>query len=905
MVEATLAHYRVGPQLGAGGMGVVYQATDTHLGRQVALKLLHDSSVDDPARVARFEREARLLASLNHPNIGSIYGFEKSETCTFLVLELIPGETLAERIGRGPLPFRETLEVARQIAQALEAAHEVGVVHRDLKPANVKITPDGTAKVLDFGLAKGVLAADQNAHTVVRGDGSLETTPGTLVGTVSYMSPEQASGREIDQRTDIWAFGCVLFEMLTGVRPFAGTSNTEVLVAILDREPDWSLLPAGTPDNVRALLRRCLAKDLRARLRHAGDARLELEETLSGIIPAVRATKPRRETRLVAALAIAALVVAASAGALWWALHRGDSKTPPRLVRFAIDLPAGKQIRPSWDIHMTFSRDSGRLLYLVNYPPPSTLYSRRLDNAESETLTDFAGFINPLYSPDGKWLLFADTTKRELVKFPLSGGAPVPLAPFDMFFRGDWSSDGYVYWNDHLMGSIIRTPEDGGPPERITKLDEKRLERSHRFARLIPGRNAVLFTVASGDIDSFDDARIDVFDLETKKQKTIVRGGTSARYSPSGHIVYARGGSLFAVPFDVDRLEVTGMPVKVLQGVLMSTSIGTAYFEISPNGDLAYAAGPPENGERTMYWVDRKGNAQALPLPPRPYLNPRISPDGEQVAYEVEGANHDFYVYDFDRGVASRMTNDGISHAPVWSPDGTRIAYRTSSAGKMTLAWMPADRSAPAERLVDVVEWQNAASFSPDGKYIVFDQINPGTRTDVWVLPLDGKRKPRPFSSTPSAEGAGKFSPDGRWIVYCSQESGQAEIYAQSWPGPGQKIQLSSEGGTDPVWRRDGREIFYRNAEKMMVVPVELSAGFRPGKPQLLWTADYMHGLSSSCGFKGATTTSYDVSPDGQRLLMIRDNDSKMFATKIVVVLNWAEELKRVVAAANRKSTTR
>jgi Tol biopolymer transport system component len=899
MLNTTLSHYRVGPQLGAGGMGVVYQATDTRLGRKVALKFLHESSVSDPARLARFEREARLLASLSHPNIGSIYGLEREGDHTFLILEYIPGDTLAERLARGPLPVREALDIARQVATALGAAHEVGIIHRDLKPANIKITPDGTVKVLDFGLAKASARADADAETIIRdGSASNLSVPGVVMGTVSYMSPEQASGRGVDHRTDVWALGCVLFEMLTGRSTFPGKSTTEVLVGILDRDPEWDALPAATPDSIRSLLRRCLAKEPRARLHHAADARLELEDTLSGKVsgPMAAAPEPKRTAWRIAA-AIVLIAAVAAIGARMWprAAEQGES---PRVVRFAIDLPAGQEIRPSWDVHMTFSRDGGTLLYPVNYPPPLRIHSRRLDSAEAEAFDELKGLNNPFYSPDGKWLALSQPEKRQLVKLPIGGGAPVTLATFDQNFRGDWGTDGFIYWANHLIGPLVRTSENGGAVEPVTELDESKLERSHRFARMLPGGRAVMFTVASGDIDSYDDARIDVLDLTTRKRRTVVEGGTSPRYSPSGHIVYARAGSLHAVPFDVAKLEVTGPPVKVLDGVLMSTSIGTAYFDISPAGDLAYAVGPAESGERTIYWVDRQGNAKPLPLPPKPYLNPRISPDGKRLAIEVEGTNHDLYVFDFEREVLSRVTNDGTSHGPVWSPDGSKIAFRTWTGGKMSLAWMPSDRSAPGERLMSFTAWQSAVSFSPDGNFLMFDQIEEGG-PDVWVLPLDGERQPRPFAQSKFPKGAGKFSPDGRWVVYCSLESGRPEIYVQPWPGPGAKIQVSSEGGTDPVWRRDGKEIFYRNGEKMMTVPVGTAGEFRAGRPQLLWAADYMHGLSSSCGFKGATTTSYDVSPDGNHLLMIRDNDAKMFATRLMVVVNWAEELKKRTGGAS------
>jgi len=904
MPEQILGNYRVESQLGAGGMGVVYQATDTRLGRQVAIKMLHEASLNDPERLARFECEARLLATLNHSNIAAIYGLEEAREVKFLVLEYVPGDTLAQRLAKARLPLKEVLDIGRQVADALAAAHEAGVIHRDLKPANIKITPEGKVKVLDFGLAKALEAARPGGTGAETETITPEMTQaGVVMGTAAYMSPEQASGKPVDRGTDIWAFGCVMYEALTGKRTFPGDTTTELLVGILDREPDWHALPADTPENVKRLLQRCLTKDLRSRLHDIADARLELEDTLAGRV-ATTVTVPRRRragTPLLAGVATGLAIGAIALGI--WTWRSAVPAAPPRVVRFTIDLPPGQRIVPGWDTHFTFSRDSKTLLYLANATTGIVgLQERRLDDVESRLLPDGQGLRNPIYSPDGRWLATVDWNKALLVKIPLSGGAPLPITPVEMVFNGDWGSDGYIYWTNQLIGAVIRTPENGGKNEPVTELDVARQERTHRYAKLLPGDKALIFTVGSGGIDSYDDARIDAFDLATKKRKPIVQGGTNPRYSPSGHIVYARAGSLFAVPFDTARLEATGMPVRVLDGVLMSINIGSAYFDISPAGDLAYAAGPKENGERTLQWVDRQGTAAQLPLPARSYLNPRISPDGKQLAVEVEGVNHNFYVYDFDRAVMTNMTNDGLSHAPIWTPDGKHIAYRSWRGGKMTLWWMPADRSAQPERLLTKLEgWQQAVSFSPDGKWLVFDQLGIERRPAVWVLPMEGDREPRPFAATEFPEGAGKFSLDGKRLVYCSMESGKAEIYVQPWPGPGPKIQISSEGGMDPVWRPDGKEIFYRNGTKMMAVAVSTQPSFRAGRPQLLWEGDYMFGPSSGCGIKGTTTTSYDVSPDGQRFLMIRESDQKMYATKIVVVLNWVEELKRKMADAGGK----
>ena len=907
MIGQALGHYSVESELGAGGMGRVYLATDTRLERRVAIKVLHDASLEDQDRLRRFEREARLLASLDHASIAAIHGLEHAGHVKFLVLEYVPGKTLAERIACGPLTVNEALDVTRQVAEALEVAHQRGIIHRDLKPANVKITPDGRVKVLDFGLAKA-LAANDEASIGARTTAPDLTHTGAVMGTAGYMSPEQATGKIVDARTDIWSLGCILYEMLTGLRAFAGDTTAEILVQLLERDPNWSALPASTPASVRQLLRRCLTKDVRRRLHHAADVRLELEDALA--VPTAAAgsgarfpervsdavpVSPRRRTLTSAIAGIAAGVVLGAVIAGAWGSLRAGRETSSRIIRFAIDLPESAPLRPGYRVDLTFSRDSRTLLY----PAGGVIHARRLDASDSSALQATAGLRWPFFSPDDQWLLLADPVKNALVKVPLSGGAPIAIAPVDMSFGGDWASDGYVYVTTQLIGGIIRTRDQGGGVEPVTVIDATREERSHRYGTLLPGGKALMFTVASAGIESYDDARIDVVDLTTKERKTVVQGGTYARYSPSGHIVYARAGSLYAVAFDSRTLKTSGTPVKVLEGVLMSTNVGTAYFDISRNGDLAYAVGPAESGGRTFHWVDRRGRSTPLPLPPRSYLNPRISPDGLRLAMEIEGPNHDFYVYDFDRGVMSRMTNDGSSHAPIWTPDARRIAYRTWKGGAMTMSWLPADRSGPEEPLVDYKAWQSATSFSPDGKYLAFDQYDRTSSDggDIWILPLEGTRKPRPFVKTGFPAGAAQFSPDGGWLAYSSMESGRPEIYVQAWPGPGAKVQVSSEGGTDPVWRRDGKEVFYRNGPRMMAVAATVGSTFQAGKPQMLWSEEYTHGLSSSCGWRGTSRTSYDVSLDGERFLMIKEGDDQsLLATKIMVVVNWAAELNRIMA---------
>ncbi|MCL4402231.1 MAG: serine/threonine-protein kinase [Acidobacteria bacterium] len=889
-----LGHYHVEGELGSGGMGVVYQATDTRLNRSVAIKMLHESFVRDAERLARFEREARVLASLNHGNIAAIHGLDEVDGTRFLVMEYVPGKTLADLLDAKSLNLKEALEICRQIAEALEAAHEKGIIHRDLKPANIKITPEGKVKVLDFGLAKPLetaAAAGTEAITVTAADA---TGVGMVMGTVPYMSPEQACGKPLDRRTDVWAFGCVLYEAVTGKRAFRGNSTTEILAGILEREPDWSMVPEALPASVGCLLRRCLHKDLHSRLHDIADARLEIEEALSGAATGALPTVPVKTLRTRALAAALAGVLAAAALAGWLGYRFAAAKAPPaRVARFTVDVPDGRSIIPSFNPQVVFSRDAKSLLFAaVSTATGNVVYRRQLDDLQTAVL--IKGPATPVFSPDDRWLILLDTAGGRVVKYALGGGAPVPLiTEMRSYSSGDWGADGYYYWTNALAEGIVRTPVAGGPAEQVVAVNEQREERQLKYARLLPGGKALIFTVGYAGIESFDDARIEAFDLRSKKRVTLVQGGTFGRYSPSGHLVYARGGSLYAVPFDPGRLEVTGTPQKMLDGVLMSTNTGVAYFDVSSAGDLAYAVGVAEGGERTLQWVDRSGKATPLPLPARSYLHPRISPDGRQLAIEVEGVNHDFYVYDFERGVMTKITNDGLSHGPVWSPDSKYLAFRSWKAEMMTMWRIPSDRSGPPERLTKVGKRQSVDSFSPDGRYLLFNSSDDrANRTDVWVLPMQGERTPKPFISSRAVEGSAKFSPDGKWVAYCSTESGRAEVFIQPWPGPGPKIQISSEGGTDPIWRRDGRQLFYRNGERMMAVTMDLGPPVRAGRPAQLWEGPYSHGMSSSCGPPGPTSANYDVTPDGRRFLMIKDNHRDVKATRVVVILNWARELK-------------
>ena len=907
MLGKTLGHYLVESKLGAGGMGVVYLCTDTRLGRKVAVKLLHDSFIQDTDRLARFEREARVLASLNHTHIAAIHGLEEADGTTFLALEYVPGDTLAERLRRGPLALKEALDICRQVADGLDAAHEKGIVHRDLKPANIKITPEGQVKILDFGLAKAVTqegaTSDLSQMATVTAEG---TRAGMVLGTAAYMSPEQARARPVDRRTDIWAFGCVLYEMLTGRAAFRGETVTDILVAVLDQQPHWTALPPATPTTVRRLLQRCLEKDVKLRLRDIADARIELEQAGaagadgSAFEPAGHGRGRTLATAAAVAIGVLSLT---SAGLLWAWQSNSSARAAPadhRVSRFSIDLPPDEIFFSSFNPDLALSPDGTQVAYAS---APGGVHIRRLDGLEQRLLESAAGYsTSPLFSPDGSAVSFIPgnaiiSSVRPFLKAALSGGAPVKLAEYDMFHRGDWGADGWIYWTAQYPGGIVRIPDTGGDIQPVTDLDVAKGERSHRFANLLPGGEALIYTVGFEGIDSYDDARIDLWDLKSRQRKTLITGGTSAVYSASGHIVYGRGGKLFAVPFDLTRREVTGPPFEVLDGVMMSHNTGMAQFSLSKRGDLAYVPGPAEGGHRTLVWVDRAGKAEPLPLPPASYLYPRIAPDGRTLAIEIEGPNHDLFEYDFARGVLSKVTTDGLSHDPVWTPDGKRLVFRSWQSGGMTLWSMPSDRSASASRLDPTGTRQSPVSVSPDGKFLTFDQKDPQTEDDVWVLPLEEGGRSRSLIQSRFGEGSAKFSPDGRWVAYSSNESGRAEVYVQPFPGPGPKVQISNEGGIDPVWRPSGGELYYRRGNRMMVASVTTSPALRASAPTQLWEGNYSAGSASSCGMPGVSSSNYGVTADGQRFLMVRDDDAALRGTKIIVVLNWVEELKAKAGA--------
>jgi len=919
--------YEILSALGAGGMGEVYRARDTKLNRDVAIKVLLPAVANDPDRLARFSREAQVLASLNHPNIAHIYGVEEANGVTALVMELVEGEDLSQRIARGAIPIDEALPIARQIAEALEAAHDHGIIHRDLKPANVKVRDDGTVKVLDFGLAKAI---DQGSGVGDQGSGGAANSPtlsihatqaGIILGTAAYMSPEQAKGKTVDRRADIWAFGVVLFEMLTGTRAFAGDDISDTLVSVLRDDPDWSALPPDTPPGVVQALRVCLRKDPKQRVRDISAVRLSMEGAFdtSAVLaasasPAHRAPA-RTRTRLMTALSI--WLAAALASGVTWTLMR-STPAPVHPVRFTVAAPPDLVLAtPSPDRDIAISPDGTRVVYQTGqggYNQSSELQVRALDQLESvpllRGLTDARA---PFISPDGQWVgFFGRASQRmldyELKKVSITGGIPISISRIEGFMMGaSWGADdAIVFATGDFSTGLLRVSASGGDPTVLTRPDAAQGELDHVRPFVMPGGRAVLFTIIpkgavaassrSGIAGNRESDNIGVLDLTSGVAKTLIRGGSQAEYfdapgpAGAGYLVYSAAGTLRAVRFDPGRLEILSEPVPVVDQVLVKSN-GTANFSVSRNGAVVYVGG----GEavtpvRTLLWVDRQGREEALPAPPRTYAWPRLSPDGTQIALDVRDQESDVWLWDLRQATLRRFTFDpGFDGYPVWMPSGRRVIFMSARSRPQSLYAQQADGTGSVEPLLKGPQEISAYSLTPDGRRMVLRE-GPLRAYDLSVAHLDGTPRIEPLIHSASNESNGEISPDGHWLAYQSNESGQEEIYVRPFPNvDGGRWQVSSGGG-QPAWARSGRELFYLDSksQSMMAVAIQTSPGFRSGTPQPMFDARPYYSLGVS--------RSYDVSVDGKRFLMIKNavasGERGAIPATMTVVLNWFEELK-------------
>jgi serine/threonine-protein kinase len=894
-------HYEVLEKLGQGGMGEVYRALDRNLGRPVAIKVLPAAFAEDKERMARFEREAKLLATLNHPNIAAVHGFEEAKGLRFLVLELVEGGTLQERLDRGTLPVDEALETCRQVAEGLEAAHERGVVHRDLKPGNIMITPEGKVKILDFGLAKAYTGESTgidiaNSPTIT----AQMTEPGVILGTAAYMSPEQARGRPVDKRADIWAFGCILYECLTGKRAFQGDTVSDTLALILKCEPDWNRLPPETPALIKILLFRCLEKDPRKRLHDIADARIEISAPAA--YPFETAMVRRRLPLLWMAGAAGIMLLA---GFLIDRLTGGRSQpTPsPSIVTSTIKVEPGYWLdgaRPPAETErptrtaMAISGGGRFIVYsaIVGNPGPEAkprLFMRRMDQADARPITGTEGGINPFLSPDNRWLGFWADNK--LKKVPVEGGVPATLCELPEWFYGaSWGRDGIVFADTYDTGLSI-VPAEGGKPETLTKPDPKREEYSHRLPSWLPDGKAVLFTVMRHAWDS--KPWLALLRLDTREWHVLLQNAADARYLPTGHLVFLREGTLTAVRFDLAKMEIVGQPVALVENVMQTLSGGSYFltgagqFGISDTGSLIYAAGGilPEL-KNSLVWVDQRGVEQPVADKPFAYGGPRLSPDGQRIAY-VGGRDSQVYVYDLGRGTNSPLTSEGFAGNPIWSPDGRRLLIPWMKSLVWNLFWLPSDGSSPMVRLADNPYFELPGSWHSDRKTVAIVELRSDADFDIALLDAASGRV-TPFLDSRSNELFPDFSPDGRWIAYTSDESKRNEVYVRAFPGPGMKQPISSEGGEEPLWARNSKQLFYRWQDQVWVVDVKTDSGFTTTKPRLIFEKP---------GYGGSyPTRGYDLAPDGQRFLMVKLEQRKPTpVTEMIFIENWFEELKRLL----------
>ena len=870
MIGRTIAHYEITEKIGQGGMGEVYRATDTKLKRDVALKVLPETFTQDPQRMARFTREAQVLASLNHPNIGAIHGLEEEDGIRALVLELIEGEDLSERIAKGQIPLEEALKIALQIAGALEAAHEKGIIHRDLKPANVKITTEGQVKVLDFGLAKAMEEAPASSPEMTQSPTLTATQAGMILGTAAYMSPEQARGKNADARSDIWGFGVILFEMLSGRKTFQGEDITLTLASVVKEEPAWDLLPSEA-GLLKRVLARCLAKEPRRRFHHIADARIAIEEVVSQ--PAAIDRQPRSAPPAIWLPWTVAALLAILAGFLGWRLTRSELTTQ-EVVRFSTTLPEGERLNDQY-LNLVLSPDGSHLVAAGR----KGLYRRPLSLPEFALIPGSEGGRDPFFSPDGEWIGF--NVNGQLKRVPLMGGSPVTICE-SPWGAGTWGENGSIIFTQDYKSGLKRVSSNGGTPEILTTPNSSDQVLGHWWPQFLPGDNAVLFTKYRSPLER---SQISLLFLETGEQRDLVDGGFFARYVPSGHLLYMRSRTLVAAPFSLQRLELTGEGVPVLENVSLYPLTGAAHVSVSDSGILAYAL-EPENKE--LLWVDRLGEEKRVGVAEGNYINPRLSPDKKRVSVTIEAQNADIWIYDLARGTLTRSTSEpNYEFDGLWTLDSKSIIFHRETP-QFDLYRAQAGMVTEPEMLMTSPYDKHATSISPDGKSLLYFIRTIDTLSDIWLFRLDsGDGQPESFINTPFDEENAVFSPDGHWVAYNSDESGRPEVYLQPVSASGRRVQVSSEGGTEPRWTRGGRELVFRNGNAVMAVPADLESG-RVGDPSALFDGPYDNDINGS---------SWDADPYGSRFLLVRTPGLSL--REIHLQLNWLEELKRLVPTDN------
>jgi serine/threonine protein kinase/Tol biopolymer transport system component len=885
MIGETLGSFQIISQLGKGGMGEVYRATDQKLGRDVAIKVLPEEFATDTDRVARFQREAKVLASLNHPNIAAIHGLEGFESTGFLVLELVEGPTLADRIKAGPIPVEESLKLALQIAEGLEAAHEKGVIHRDLKPSNIKVTPEGKVKILDFGLAKAYAGEPEEPSLSASPTlSNLATQQGVILGTAAYMSPEQARGKNVDRRADIWAFGCLLYEMLTGEAAFQGEDVTEILASVVKGGANLDLLPANIHPRVREIITRCLQKDLKKRYSGITDARYEIEQALADprgvLVQPVTPAKYRRQLRVGIAWIAAAVVLSLIIGGV--AVWKLKPSEPRPIGRFFHELSEGQRFaEPTQERAFALSPDGTQLVYATT----EGIYLRSMAELDARLISGTKENPGkPFFSPDGKWIGYVSGVDGKLKKISINGGAPIPIAQVSSVGFLNWGADDAIVYCTQGSGNIMKVSANGGNPEVL--IEGKGL--GCYAPQILPDGKTVIFTV---DPPPY---KIMVQSLKSGERKELVAGDT-AQYLSTGHVVFALDNNLFAIPFDLDSLSSTGGPVSVVEGVWRAG--GAPQYAVSDGGTLAYVPGTgtgSASSENALVWVDRNGKEEPITIPANVYETPRISPDGKRVALGVGPTqNEDVWVWDFGLKTLTRLTFDsGEDGYPVWTPDGKRIAFHTHQKdARGSIYWKAADGTGEDEAVGSYPGSEIfPCSWSGDGKTLLVTAGYAGTAIDIGAQSTEGDKQYKLLLKEGYSEAQPHISRDGRWIAYASNESAQTQIYVRPFPELNKgRWQISANGGESPLWSPDGRELFYRNGDAVVAVPVKTDPVFSREAAKILFRGTY----ASSWPFDA-----WDIHPDGKRFLMIKQTAANTAATgspRINIVLNWLEELKQRV----------
>jgi serine/threonine-protein kinase len=893
-----LGRFEVRGLLGRGGMGRVYRAHDPALGREVAIKALADAFRSDPDALRRFEREARVLAGIAHPNVAAIHGLEQVEGAPYLVLELVEGDTLEQRLRRGPLPWPAAVDVARQIAEGLEEAHRKGVVHRDLKPANVKLAGDGRVKLLDFGLARSVPV--QSEAAALDATSVTATLPGKVVGTAPYMSPEQARGLAVDARTDVWALGCVLYEMLSGRRAFSGATVTDVLAAIVREDPDWSALPSDTPPALRRLVERCLRRDVRQRLQDVGDVRLELTELPGAERPdrAVPGRGPALRRALQALPWLAVIALAVLVAVRQWP---GAAGTSSRALQLAVTTPPGIDLADDFAAPFALSPDGSTLVFLgVDAAGVKRLYARSLDAPEARPLAGSEGAWQPFFSPDGRWVgFFAD---GRIKKMGLAEGPPLPVAELGGRPRGaSWGSDGTIVVAPSESSGLWRVSAEGGRLIELTRPDPARRERTHRWPQVLPGGHAVLFTVGY-EGDSFEDASVEVLALKTGERRRVIHGAGQARLLADGHLVFVRGGRLFAQRFDAEELRTVGDPVTVLDGVRHNPTGGGTHVALADNGTLAYVPGLPSSPQRQLAWVTLDGTRTIVPGPARQFREPSLDRRGERIALRVGPADEaEVWIHDVRSATLAQLTFGLHAARPIWTPDGTRVTVAVEGGGRWRLLSVPV-AGGDAFVLREGPNRMEAGDWSPDGRVLLYQELRPGWGWELAALELDrsgtAHDAPAPIPATPANETRPRLSPDGRWLAYESDElDGLVRVNVAPFRRPGSRVTIGRPAGRWHVWSANRELLYWEPFPSRMrhVVGREEAGAFKVVSDEDLWPPPGPDGTRSP-------TPPFDYDARSRRLMYLERArpDATPPPYRITLFVGFGDEARRRLEASAR-----